>query len=63
MNLNDHIDKIFLTVIFCAMTVVICYGHIDHDTAEWFKEGGSGVLGALLALITGPLYKKKDSTQ
>lgn len=61
MNINDQIDKIVLVILFLGLAGIVLTGRVDHDTAEWFKAAGSGVLGALLALITGP--KRKDSTQ
>jgi len=50
---RDQFDKLLLCWLLMYLTFLVVFAHVDQESIHWLRELTSGVLGALLGLITG----------
>lgn len=51
--IRDQFDKLLLCWLLMYLTFLVVFAHVDQESVHWLRELTSGVLGALLGLITG----------
>jgi len=51
--IRDQFDKLLLCWLLMYMTALVVFARVDQESVHWLRELTSGVLGALLGLITG----------
>ena len=50
---REQFDKMVLVWLLVYFTTLVVFAHTDMESTHWLREITSGVLGALLGLITG----------
>ena len=51
--IRDQFDKLLLCWLLMYLTALVVFAQVDQESIHWLRELTSGVLGALLGLITG----------
>lgn len=49
---KTQFDKVLMALLFLAMAALALYAQGNKEVASWALQGGSGLLGCLLTLVT-----------